>query len=310
MKRVGVLFLCLAALLAGGCSGGQPGAAKETRTVTYLDTAYTLPAANERMVVTGALEALEDAKLLGVTFQGAMTIGGSFAPAFADVTAGAKPIGERMQPNLEAVLGVAPTLIISSDKFPAATNAQLAKIATTIPLSHYPKDSEANLRLLGEISGRQAAAEAAIQGYRQAVSEAKAQLPPAVKTKKVLAVRIRAGNINVYPPNVFFNSILYDELGLTVPEELKNVKAQEIVSLERLSEINPDVIFLQYAETESSGQVQVLETLAGQPVWRSLKAVQTNQVHVNVVDPLVQGVAVGGKWQFVKAAVSRLGGQP
>lgn len=276
------------------------------RVIGYLGKEYTLPGKIDRIVVTGALEALEDLLVLGVTPAGVMTIGGTFPIMFTDITQGAQPIGERMQPSFEAILKIRPEIILSSDKFPAATTEQLKKIATTIPISHFPRDGAANLRFLGEVTGRQEKAEEVLRKYGQDAAAAKARLLEQVKDKKVVAVRIRVGNITVYPANVFFNDILYTELGLPIPEEIKAVKAQEVISLEKFSEMDPDYIFVQYVVSESPAQPKAVEELQNNPIWRSMKAVKNNNVFINVVDPLIQGVAIGGKIQFLNAAVEKL----
>lgn len=281
-------------------------AQKQLRSFQYINKTYMLPAAADRIVVTGALEALEDLLVLGVRPIGMMTIGGTFPAVFAELASGAQPVGERMEPSFEAILKLRPDLILSSDKFPAATTAQLEKIAPTIPISHFPNDGEANLRFLGELTGRQDRAEEVLNKYRQSVQAAKKRLAGMAKDKKVVAIRIRVGNIFIYPKNVFYNDILYAELGLPVPAEIKNVKAQEIISLEKFSEIDPDYIFLQYESSESPGHPRVMETLQQNPIWRSMKAVKNDKVFINVVDPLIQGVAVGGKIEFLNQAVDKL----
>ncbi|AJQ25488.1 ABC transporter substrate-binding protein [Pelosinus fermentans] len=273
---------------------------------SYLGKEYILPDKIDKIVVTGALEALEDLLVLGVKPVGVMTIGGTFPTLFADITKDAKPIGERMQPSFEAILKIRPDVILSSDKFPASTAEQLKKIAPTIPISHFPIDGKANLLFLGELTGKQEQAKEVLRKYEQDAAAAKVRLPEGVKDKKVIAVRIRAGNIGVYPANVFLNEILYGELGLSVPEEIKAVKAQEVISLEKFSEMDPDYIFLQYAVLESPAQPNVLKDLQQNPIWRSMKAVKNNNVFINVVDPLVQGVAIGGKIQFLNAAIEKL----
>ncbi len=276
------------------------------RVFRYLGKDYLLPVKTERIVVTGALEALEDLLALQVKPVGVMTVGGTFPPLFAVITHGATAIGERTQPNLEAILKLQPEVIISSDKFPAATTGQLQKIAPTIPISHFPGDGEANLRFLGELTGKQTVVSKILNDYRRSLAVARANLPAAVKKRKVVAVRIRMGNIGVYPPNVFFNDLLYNDLGLPVPEELQTVKTQELISLEKFSEMDPDYIFVQYAVAESAAQPKALDELRQNPIWRSMKAVKNGRVFINVVDPLVQGVAIGGKIQFLKATVAKL----
>jgi iron complex transport system substrate-binding protein len=291
--------------MQSGMSESVTGPAMK-RVFQYLGREITLPGRTKRIVVTGALEALEDLMALKVKPVGAMTIGGTFPPLFAEITQQAVAIGEKTQPNFEAILKLKPDVIVSSDKFPEAVNAKLCKIAPTIPLSHFSEDGEANLRLLGELTGAKEQAEALTQKYQQDLAAAKVNLSATVKRRKVVVVRIRTGNIILYPANMFFNEILYGQLGLTIPEEIKKVKKPEIVALERFSEVDPDYLFVQYEVSESPSQPRVMEELRRNPIWRSLKAVRNEHVFVNVVDPLIQGVAIGGKVQFLNAAVAKL----
>lgn len=312
MKRKTLILLAgILLVILSGCSQEKETKAVvkntgQVRTVQYLGKEYTVPAGIERIVITGALESLEDAVLLNVQPVGAMTVGGSFPAILASITQKTVPIGEQKQPNFEAILKLAPDIILGSDKFPAGTAAQLQKIAPTIPVSHIATAGEANLLLLADLTGKQRLAEEILQKYHDQVKQIQAQLQENVKRKKVIAVRFRAGNINIYPEDVFFNEILYKELGLVAPAEVKAAKAQEILSLEKLSEMNPDVIFLQYAAGENLAQPKGLQDLQQNAIWNNLQAVKNKQVFVNVVDPLIQGVAIGGKQQFLQAIAATL----
>lgn len=312
MKRKMLILLAgILLVMLSGCSQEKETKAvvKNTgkvRTIQYLDKEYTIPNKIERIVITGALESLEDAVLLNVQPVGAMTVGGSFPAILASITQKTVPIGEQKQPNFEAILKLAPDIILGSDKFPAGTAAQLQKIAPTIPVSHIATAGEANLLLLADLTGKQSLAEEILQKYHKQVKQIQSQLEENVKKKKVIAVRFRAGNINIYPEDVFFNEILYKELGLVAPAEIKAAKAQEILSLEKLSEMNPDVIFLQYAAGENLAQPKGLQDLQQNAIWNNLQAVKNQQVFVNVVDPLIQGVAIGGKQQFLQAIAATL----
>ncbi len=278
----------------------------EQRVLHYLGKKYVLPVKAEKIVVTGALEALEDLLVLKVKPVGMMSIGGSFPALFAEIAQDAQPIGEKMQPNLEAILRIQPDVIISSDKFPPAITEQLRKIAPTIPISHFPADAEANLRFLGELTGKQGRVAEILEKYGREAAVARARLPESIKNKKVVAVRIRVGNILVYPAQLFFNDILYGELGLPAPEEIKGLKGPEVISLEKFSAMNPDYIFLQYAASESPAHPKVLDEMEQNPIWRSMEAVKNHRIFINAVDPLIQGVALGGKIQFLNAAVIKL----
>jgi iron complex transport system substrate-binding protein len=278
----------------------------ETRTIRYLNKDYTVPAKADRFVITGSLEAMEDALVLGVKPVGAITVGGKFPDMFAEITGSAQSIGEKTQPNVETILKLKPDVILSTSKFPADVGEKLVKIAPTIPVSHISTNWEANLRLLAELTGKRELADQVLKKYKDDAAAAKAQLGERLKDKKVVIVRIRSGNIMIYPEDIFFNPSLYMDLGLKAPEQVKNAKAQETISLEKFSEMNPDYLFVQFSEDENKEQPKALADLQNNPIWKSINAVKNNKVFVNVVDPLAQGGTAWSKINFLKAAVEKL----
>lgn len=278
----------------------------ETRTIKYLDKEYTVPSKTERIVIAGSMESMEDALVLDVKPVGAISVGGKFPEMFTPVTGEAKTIGEKTQPNLETILSLKPDVILGSSKFPPEMAEKLNKIAPMFPVSHISTNWEANLLLLGDLTGKQAEAEKAIADYKSEVESAKTKLGADLKEKKVLVVRLRQGNINLYPEKVFFNPVLYTDLGLTMPEEVKAAKAQEIISMEKFSQINPDYLFVQFSPDENKDKPNALEDLQNNPIWKSVNAVKNGKVYVNVVDPLAQGGTAWSKSQFMKAAAEKL----
>ncbi len=60
---------------------------------------------------------------------------------------------------------------------------------------------------------------------------------------------------------MYFNSTLYGDLGLKAPNEVKAAKAQELISLEKLSEMNPDHIFVQFSDDENADKPEALKDL-------------------------------------------------
>lgn len=139
----------------------------ETRTLKYLDKEYTVPSKTERIVITGSMESMEDALVLGVKPVGAISVGGKFPEMFAPVTGEAQSIGEKTQPNLETILSLKPDVILGSSKFPPEMMEKLGKIQTTFPVSHISTNWEANLLLLGELTGKQAEAQKVIEDYKK-----------------------------------------------------------------------------------------------------------------------------------------------
>ncbi|MCS7459165.1 ABC transporter substrate-binding protein [Paenibacillus doosanensis] len=326
--RKGLRTFCIAALVlaltacgkspapaAGDSGAGQQtqGSAAQEKTaspskqsISYLGTSYTVNAPSGSIVITGALEAMEDALVLGVQPTGAITTGGKFPDMFKPITGSTQSIGEKMQPNMETILKLKPDVILSSTKFPADVGEKLSKIATTIPVSHIATNWEENLRLLGKLTGKEAKAEEVLKQYKEDVAAAKAKLGDKWKDKKVVTVRVRSNSLNIYPADVFFNPTLYSELGFAVPDEIKAAKAQQTISMEQFSAMNPDAIFVQFSEDENKDKPKVLEEIQNNPLWKSTNAAKNNKVFVNVVDPLAQGGASWSKFQFLKAAVDKL----
>jgi len=284
----------------------EPAASSDTRVVKYLDQEYTLPSHIERIVITGAVEAMEDSIVLDVNPVGAITFSGEFPPLFESITKNAKSVGEKMEPNFETILSLKPDVILSSTKFKPEVIEKTKKIAPTIPYSHVSTNWEANLRLLGELSGKQEQAEQEIAKYKSDLEATKAKIGDSLKDKKVLAIRIRAGELYIYPEKVFFNPVLYEDLGLTAPAEVKAAKAQELISKEKIAELNPDVLFIQSLPDENKDTPNALEDFQKDPIIKSLNAFKNGKAFVNVVDPLMQGGTAYSKIEFLKAAAAKL----
>ncbi|GIO84454.1 iron-uptake system-binding protein [Paenibacillus faecis] len=314
---VGLLFLISVVFTACGekkeaaesPSGTEKAASAEqaeTRIINYLGKEYKVPAKTDRIVITGAVEAMEDAIVLDVKPVGAITVGGQFPELFRPITGEAQSVGEKTEPNFETILSLKPDVILGSTKFKPEVMEQLAKIAPTLPYSHVSTDWESNLRLLGELSGKQEQAEQEIAKYKSDLEDAKTKLDNSVKGAKVLAMRIRVGELYIYPEKVFFNPVLYEDLGLTAPAEVKAAKAQELLSKERLAEMNPDYIFLQFSPDENKESPNALEQFQNDPILKNVAAVKNGKLFINAVDPLIQGGTAYSKIEFLKAAVDRL----
>ncbi|WP_195574686.1 ABC transporter substrate-binding protein [Paenibacillus sp. 1001270B_150601_E10] len=281
-------------------------ASQEKRIVKYLDQEYELPAKTERIVITGALEAMEDAILLDVHPVGAITTGGKFPEMFSSITDKAESSGEKIEPNFEKILELKPDVILSSSKADPSVTEKLNKIATTIPYSHVSTNWEANITLLGELSGKQNEAAKIITDYKADLEAAKTNLGEKLKDKKVAILRIRGGEAMIYSPTVFFNPVLYEDLGLAVPAEVQAAKKQEKISSEKLAEMNPDYLLVQFSADENKDNPNALEDFKNDPIISKLQAVKDNHFFVNLVDPLAQGGTAYSKVQFLKAFVEQM----
>lgn len=280
-------------------------AAPTEQTITYLGQSYTLPA-EVKNIIAASLESMEDAAILGVKPLGAVTTAGELPAYLAADLEGATSIGEKTEPNYETILSLKPDVILGSSKYKEEVANQLNKIRTMIPVSHISTNWEDNLRLMGTLSGKTAEADKIIADYKADAEEAKATLSASLQDKEVYVIRVRQGSMFVYPADVYLNPVIYNDLGLKVPELIGKTAAQEEISLETLADVNPDIIFLQFEKSENSDNPAALDEILKNPIFQSIDAAKNNQIFVNAVDPMAQGGTAWSKVNFLQAAVENL----
>lgn len=280
-------------------------AAPAEQTITYLDQSYTLPA-EVNNIIAASLEAMEDAAILGVRPLGAVTTAGELPAYLAADLEGATSIGEKTEPNYETILSLKPDVSLGSSKYKEEVVEQLNKIGTMIPVSHISTNWEDNLLLMGTLSGKTADAEKIIADYKADAEEAKAKLSANLQDKEVFVIRVRQGSMFVYPADVYLNPVIYNDLGVKVPELIAKTAAQEEISLETLADVNPDIIFLQFEQSENKDNPAALDDLLKNPIFQSIDAAKNEQIFVNAVDPMAQGGTAWSKVNFLRAAVENL----
>ena len=275
------------------------------QTITYLGEDYVLPA-QVNNIVAASLESMEDAAILGVKPVGVLEIAGEIPGYLATELEGAALVGDKFAPNNESILALDPDVILGSSKHGEDVVSSLNKIQTMIPYSHISTNWKENLRLLGQLTGKESEAETIITDYDAKASEAKGKIQESLKDKNILVVRIRQGSMCVYPAGVYLNPVIYEDLGVAVPEVITKTEAQAELSLEALADVNPDYIFLQFETSENTDNATALDDLLNNPIFKSVEAAKNDHVFVNAVDPLAQGGTAWSKVKFLDAAIEDL----
>ncbi|WP_332276027.1 ABC transporter substrate-binding protein [Bacillus velezensis] len=315
MKKLAFAFMILLlAFTAAACGSSETSdtaskgkdASSDKKKIEYLGKTYEVKAPTDKIAITGSVESMEDAKLLDVHPAGAISFSGKFPELFKDITDKSVSTGEKMQPNMEKILELQPDVILASTKFPEKTLKKLSGTAETIPVSHISSNWKENMMLLAQLTDKEKKAKKIIADYDQDLKKTKTKINSKAKQSNALVIRIRQGNIYIYPEQVYFNSTLYGDLGLKAPDEVKAAKAQELISLEKLSEMNPDHIFVQFSDDENADKPDALKDLEKNPIWKSLKAVKKDHVYVNTIDPLAQGGTAWSKISFLQVAADKL----
>lgn len=279
--------------------------ANTEQTLTYLGEDYVVPA-KVNNIVAASLESMEDAAILGVKPVGVLAIANVIPTYLADELEGAELVGDKFAPNNEAILALNPDVILGSSKHGEEVVTALNKIQTMIPYSHVATNWKENLRLLGQLTNKESEAEKIITDYEEKAEKAKVELGEPLKDKEVLVLRIRKGSINAYPESIYLNPVIYEDLGLKVPEVVTKAEAQAELSLEALADANPDYIFLQFEASENTDNAAALDELLENPIFGSIEAAKNDHVFVNAVDPLAQGGTAWSKVKFLDAAIENL----
>lgn len=277
----------------------------KTQTITYLGEKYELPV-EVKNIVAASLESMEDAAMLGIKPVGVLEVGGKVPAYLASDFEGATLVGNKMEPNAEAILNLDPDVIVGTSKFPKETAEKLNKIQTMIPYSHISTNWKENLTVLAQLARKEDDAKKIISDYEAKVADAQVKSKEQLADKQVLIIRVRGGVMYIYPAGVYLNPVLYEDLGAPVPEVVTTAKAQAELSLETLAQVNPDAIFLQFEESENKDTPKALEELQKNPIFTSLKASQNNEIYVNIIDPLAQGGTAWSKVKFLDAAAEKL----
>lgn len=256
--------------------------------ITYLDKEYEVNYPTKR-IVTASLETMEDAAALKVHPLGAVTVGGAI-PSYivSDLGTDVQNVGDKFGPNVELVTTLQPEVILGSTKFDDDVTANLNKIAPTINVSHVSENWKENLQLLGALTGKEDKAEELIADYEKELAKTK-ENNDNLDDLSIVILRVRDGELCLYGENVYYNPMLYSDLGFKQPDEIAKVQGQETISVEQFAKINPDIVFVQFAAEENQGHENFIDDLQADPIWKSMTAAKEDKVFFDIVDGGYQG---------------------
>lgn len=279
---------------AGEGAGEEPGG---TRTVEHALGTTEVPASPERVVTLGYVTVFEVADILGIS----------------DTIVGARPditdfdyfvyrddladIGDPEQPNLERIVALEPDLIIGLELTLEPFYDQLARIAPTVGVE-WPGTSAGFLEVgrryaeaLGGDDGLEAYEEV-VDAYLARAARIGERATAGGQAPAVAIMRVRETGQRYELPGIYSGHILYEDVGLPVPEGLRAAaKAGEAtlpVSSEELTVAAPEHLFV-YSGVGDDAFTEAERSLATlretNPLFGELPAAQADQVH-----------PVGGHW--------------
>ena len=180
----------------------------------------------------------------------------------------------------ETVQSYAPDLIlmesaamVEGDKY-----AQYSKIAPTYVVDkEVNNDWRAELLQIGEVLGMKDQAEDVLKQYDEKIATVKAEIAKQGEMPSTAAIWLVGGSFFVVGENVSSGAVMYEDLGLKVPEVVKEISASatanwSAISLEKLVTLDADYIFLINSDGEKP------EVLSDK-LWQSVPAVKAGHVY-------------------------------
>lgn len=178
-------------------------------------------------------------------------------------------------PSPEVMMSYSPDLIILQTETFAANGVyeNYAKVAPTYVFKNASGNVEQSLAAIGDLLGKSAEADAALQDYREKINEAKEKLSKVMENKKIAIIRFAPKGVNMMGGNYLAGYVLHQELGLGKTKLIGDANSAAL-SLEIVPELDADYIFA----IDQGGD----RTMMDSSIWKSMPAVK--QGHVYEVD--------------------------
>ncbi|MEU9063568.1 iron-siderophore ABC transporter substrate-binding protein [Streptomyces sp. NPDC048430] len=279
---------------SGSGSGGSTSSSDgKTHTVATAMGNIKVPVAPKRVVVLDTAE-LDSALTLGVKPVGATHTGtesGYLSYLPKEKVAGIEDVGEMMTPNLEAIAGLKPDLILTSKIRHGDAYDELSKIAPTVMTENTGYPWKENFQVHANALGKVPAAEKVIAGYDAHVGEVTEALggkEKAAATEVNMVRFVEGADIRIYGRQSYIATILAD-VGLGRPAIVD--KAEDgfsyDVSPEKIDQADADVVFHStYGDAEKSEQKQTVSS----GLWKNMGAVKAGKVFPVEDELWIQGI--------------------
>jgi ABC-type Fe3+-hydroxamate transport system substrate-binding protein/AraC-like DNA-binding protein len=190
-----------------------------------------------------------------------------------------KSVEEIFCSALQVFSDLRPEVIVCSD-FPSEYETKLEKIAPTLNIPWMSQDWRQHLLHIATIVGKRKQAKIWLDNYDEKAEKVAAVVRQFIPLHdKVMILRIYAGQYRLYGKRNI-GQVLYNDLGLTPIEAVKQIDAKEnqrLVTRSELLSMKPDHVFIMTAADQQSQQL--LMRLLEHEEWLEVPAVTKQQVY-------------------------------
>ncbi len=280
LSIVFMLFL----LILTGCGKGEEasteaaekeekGVSEETRAVEHLYGKAEVPAEPEKVVLLSHVSWEGSLVSVGVKPYAVMAYDNEFPPHLTKELEGVKALPYADEINSEEIVKLDPDLLIISDRYKPLYD-QLSETIPTVVVEVGGDWKEDHLKV-AEAVGKLEEGKKVIEDLEKEAEDIGNRVREKMGDETFMAVAINKKDIRVYGrTNHATNSLLFDDLKLTPAENLPEDFGENI-SIEGLAKYNPDHIL----DVSYFNSGEFYDSVTQGEVWKSLKAVQNDNVH-------------------------------
>ncbi|WP_126429022.1 siderophore ABC transporter substrate-binding protein [Brevibacillus marinus] len=261
---------------AAGESGGTAGS--EELTIKH-QLGETKVKKNPQKVVVFDMGALDTLDKLGIAVAG---VPQDSLPSYLEKYKDAKyaNVGSLKEPDFEKINEIGPDVILISAR-QSEMYDELSEIAPTVYVgvdnARYVDSFKENVKLLGELFGKEDAVEAELAKIDEAIKSLREKA--AASGKKGLVILTTGGKVTAFGPGSRFG-LIHDEFGVTPVDTNIEVSTHgQSISFEYIAEKNPDYLFVvdRDAVVGGEGASSAKEVVENELV-KNTKAYQNNQI--------------------------------
>jgi iron complex transport system substrate-binding protein len=248
-------------------------AAEQTRIVEHLYGETEVPAEPKKVILLSHVSWEGSLVSVGVKPFAVMAYDNEFPPHLTEELAGVKAMPYADEINAEEIVKLNPDLLIISDRYKPLYD-QLSETIPTVVVEVGGDWKEDHLKV-AEAVGKLDEGKKIIEELEKEAEEIGNRIREKTGEETIMAVAINKKDIRVFGrTNHATNSLLFDDLKLTPAENLPEDFGENI-SIEGLVKYNPDHIL----DVSYFNSGEYYDSVTEGEVWKSLKAVQKDNVH-------------------------------
>ncbi|ATO50355.1 iron-siderophore ABC transporter substrate-binding protein [Brevibacillus laterosporus] len=287
-----LMLLCMVfSLLVTGCGGSAnnatsaPASPTTEPATTPAGDSYTIEHAMGKTEIKGTPqrvviltnEGTEALLELGVKPAGAVKsgVGDGWYPHIKSEMDGVTELGDESQPNIELIASLKPDLIIGNKGRHEKIYDQLKSIAPTVFSTDLAGQWKENFKLYAKALNKEEEGKKSMAAYDKHVEEIKTKLGDKANIK-VSVVRFLPNAVRIYQKDTF-SGVMLKDLGVARPAAQDKDNFMEVVTKERINDLDGDVMFFFNADyDEKKGGTKNQQEWMNDPLFQNLHVAKKN----------------------------------